>query len=95
MIGIIGLGYVGLPLCLQFARKGAKVLGLDIDHVKVDMINAGQSYIHHITAESVQQQVGSQALRASTDFTEIGFPGGFVTWGTRIRSPFPSDDNGC
>jgi len=71
MIGIIGLGYVGLPLCLQFARKGAVVLGLDIDKVKVDLINVGQSYIHHITAESVQQQVGSKAFRASTDFSEI------------------------
>ncbi len=71
MIGIIGLGYVGLPLCLQFARKGAEVVGLDIDKVKVDMINTGKSYIHHISAESIQQQVGSKALRASTDFAEV------------------------
>ena len=71
MIGIIGLGYVGLPLCLQFARNGATVLGLDIDKVKVDAINAGKSYIHHITAESVQAQVSSKALRASTDFAEV------------------------
>jgi UDP-N-acetyl-D-glucosamine dehydrogenase len=71
MIGIIGLGYVGLPLCLQFARNGSTVLGLDIDKVKVDAINTGKSYIHHIAAESVQAPVKSKALRASTDFAEV------------------------
>ena len=47
-LAIIGLGYVGLPLSLQFARSGLTVLGLDIDSAKVDAINRGQSYIKHI-----------------------------------------------
>ena len=70
-IAIIGLGYVGLPLCLQFARNGVQVLGLDIDATKVDAINASQSYIHHITAESVADQVTAGRLTASTDFSRI------------------------
>lgn len=70
-IAIIGLGYVGLPLCLQFARNGVQVLGLDIDATKVDAINASQSYIHHITAESVAEQVTAGRLSASTDFSRI------------------------
>ena len=71
MIAIIGLGYVGLPLCLQFARNGVQVLGLDIDATKVDAINACQSYIHHITGESVAEQVTAGRLSASTDFSRI------------------------
>ena len=70
MIAIIGLGYVGLPLALQFARNGVEVLGLDIDQTKVEAINAGKSYIHHIAAESIAEQVSAGRLHASTDFTE-------------------------
>ena len=47
-IAIVGLGYVGLPLSLQFARSNANVLGLDIDLTKVESLNAGRSYIKHI-----------------------------------------------
>ena len=47
-IGIIGLGYVGLPLAIQFAKSGAKILGLDVDQAKVDSLNEGKSYIRHI-----------------------------------------------
>ncbi len=71
MISIIGLGYVGLPLCLQFARNGVSVLGLDIDTTKVDSINAGRSYIHHFSSESVAEQVTSGRLTASTDFSRV------------------------
>ncbi len=63
--------YVGLPLCLQFARCGEKVLGLDIDQKKVDAINAGQSYIHHIASEAIQDQVQSGRLQASVDFGRV------------------------
>ena len=48
---IIGLGYVGLPVSLQFARTGAQVLGLDLDAAKVAAINAGRSYIGHISGD--------------------------------------------
>lgn len=70
-IAIIGLGYVGLPLCLQFSRNDCRVLGLDIDLHKVDAINAGQSYIHHIEEVAVAEQVDSGRLKASTDFSLV------------------------
>ena len=68
-IGIVGLGYVGLPLSLQFARSGVTVLGLDIDTNKVDALNQGRSYIKHITPQSVAEAVKSGAFSASTDFS--------------------------
>jgi UDP-N-acetyl-D-glucosamine dehydrogenase len=71
MIAIIGLGYVGLPLSLQFSRSGVRVLGLDIDPGKVDSITAGESYIHHIPADSVAQQVVAGRFSASTDFSRV------------------------
>ena len=47
-IGIIGLGYVGLPVVIQFAKSGAQVLGIDVDDKKVEALNRGKSYIKHI-----------------------------------------------
>lgn len=70
-IAIVGLGYVGLPLCLQFARAGARVLGLDIDGKKVVACNAGQSYIRHISATAIQEQVIAGRFAASTDFARV------------------------
>jgi UDP-N-acetyl-D-glucosamine dehydrogenase len=52
-IAIVGLGYVGLPLSLQFAKRGIRVIGLDIDERKVARLNGGESYIHHIPSEAV------------------------------------------
>ena len=56
-ISVIGLGYVGLPLSLQFARSGVKVLGLDLDPQKVESINSGKSYLNHFSSESISEQV--------------------------------------
>jgi len=70
-IGIVGLGYVGLPLSLQFGRSGASVVGLDIDSFKVDAINGGRSYIKHIESEDIQALVKRGTVRASTDFSEV------------------------
>ena len=70
-IAIIGLGYVGLPLCLQFARNEVIVVGLDIDVAKVDSINNGKSYIQHIESSDVQKLVAAKTLSASTDFSKI------------------------
>jgi len=70
-IGIVGLGYVGLPLSLQFARSGVTVLGLDIDTTKVDSLNQGRSYIKHITAEAIGTAVKDGTFSASTDFGRI------------------------
>ena len=70
-IAIVGLGYVGLPLALQFARSGAKVLGLDIDPKKTVAILAGRSYIKHVAAEEIATHAASGALDASTDFARV------------------------
>ena len=70
-IAIIGLGYVGLPLSLQFARSGIQVLGLDIDSEKVDALNEGRSYIKHVLPETVAEQVDAHCLEAATDFTRV------------------------
>jgi UDP-N-acetyl-D-glucosamine dehydrogenase len=70
-VAIVGLGYVGLPLSLQFARSGVNVLGLDIDPPKVEAINKGQSYIKHIEPSAVQEQVKAGRMSASTDFSRV------------------------
>lgn len=68
-LAIVGLGYVGLPLSLQFARSGCRVLGLDIDSKKIDAINSGRTYIKHIATEAVAEQRNAGRLEASTDFS--------------------------
>jgi UDP-N-acetyl-D-glucosamine dehydrogenase len=70
-VAVIGLGYVGLPLCLQFARNGVEVLGLDIDPAKIQSINAGKTYIEHIASEAIAKSVGEGKLTATTDFSRI------------------------
>jgi UDP-N-acetyl-D-glucosamine dehydrogenase len=70
-IAIIGLGYVGLPLCLQFARSDVRVLGLDIDAKKVRALNTGRSYIKHIPASEIKKFVRNRKFSASKDFSQI------------------------
>jgi len=70
-IAIVGLGYVGLPLSLQFARSGVEVLGLDIDPAKVDALSKGRSYIKHIESASVAAMVDDGNFSASTDFRKV------------------------
>jgi len=70
-IAVIGLGYVGLPLALQFAASGVKVLGVDIDPAKVDAINAGRTYIKHIAAEAISQAIGAGSFSGSADFARV------------------------
>lgn len=70
-VGIIGLGYVGLPLALQFVRSGLQVVGLDIDVAKIEAINKGRSYIKHIEGAAIRKQLKSGRLRASADFSEV------------------------
>jgi UDP-N-acetyl-D-glucosamine dehydrogenase len=74
-IAIIGLGYVGLPLCLQFARSGVRVLGLDIDGKKIRVLNAGRSYIKHIPAAEIKKFVRSGKFVVSEDFSQIAKQG--------------------
>ncbi len=66
-IGIIGLGYVGLPLCIQFGKSGAEVVGIDVDEAKVDAINGGKSFIKHISAADISSLVEAKCLQATTD----------------------------
>jgi UDP-N-acetyl-D-glucosamine dehydrogenase len=68
---IIGLGYVGLPLLLAYARKGHQALGIDIDPTKIDALLAGRSYIKHIASADVAEALASGNLDASTDFTRL------------------------
>jgi UDP-N-acetyl-D-glucosamine dehydrogenase len=70
-IAIVGLGYVGLPLALQFMRSGVEVLGLDIDLVKVASLNEGRSYIKHIDSSAIADPVKAGSFAASTDFKRI------------------------
>lgn len=70
-IAIIGLGYVGLPLSLQFARSGVEVLGLDVDQAKVDAIHSGKSYIKHIQSDELREPVQAGRFSASVDFSRI------------------------
>ncbi|MCU0779103.1 MAG: nucleotide sugar dehydrogenase, partial [Akkermansiaceae bacterium] len=70
-IAIIGLGYVGLPLALQFAGRGVRVLGLDIDPAKTEALNAGRSYIAHVPSQDVAARRQDGLLEASTDFSRI------------------------
>ncbi len=70
-IAVVGLGYVGLPLSLQFARSCASVMGLDVDAKKVQLLNEGQSYIKHIESSAVDELVRSGKFSASTEFSRI------------------------
>lgn len=69
-VGIVGLGYVGLPLVLRYSEIGYNVLGIDIDEAKVQKLNAGGSYIQHISHDHIQKAVNS-GFKATTDFSEI------------------------
>src|SRR5436305_14701053 len=71
MIAVVGLGYVGLPLSLQFAHSGAAVLGLDVDPEKVKAINAGRTYIKHVPKSAIAEVVRSGKFSASTDFSGV------------------------
>ena len=70
-IAVVGLGYVGLPLSLQFARSGVTVLGIDVDSKKVELLNNGQSYIKHISADGIREMVDGGKFSATTDFSRI------------------------
>ena len=70
-VGIIGLGYVGLPLLLEFAKGGFPVTGLDIDQKKIDKLLLGESYIRHIPGKSILTLKSRGKLGASTDFSLV------------------------
>lgn len=67
-IGIVGLGYVGLPLMLRYCEVGYKVIGFDIDQTKVDALRTGNSYIEHISASSIDDAI-NRGFEPTTDFS--------------------------
>jgi UDP-N-acetyl-D-glucosamine dehydrogenase len=70
VIGIIGLGYVGLPLAIRFAEEDFKVVGFDIDQYKINKINAGESYIKHIPAKDIILAT-EKGFECTSDFSKI------------------------
>ncbi len=71
LIGIVGLGYVGLPLAVSFSSAGSRVLGFDKSKEKVSKINSGKNYISDINAAELKQAVTNGLLKATTDFSRI------------------------
>ncbi|HEX2270532.1 MAG TPA: nucleotide sugar dehydrogenase [Pyrinomonadaceae bacterium] len=71
-VGVIGLGYVGLPLLVEFASKGFRATGFEVDANKAKQINEGHSYIGDVPATRLSEMVKSERLRATTDFNHLG-----------------------
>ena len=70
-IGVIGLGYVGLPLAVEFAKEGFTVTGFDVDQSKIAEINCGRSYIGDVKTEDVAAMVKAGRLRATADMSHL------------------------
>jgi UDP-N-acetyl-D-glucosamine dehydrogenase len=71
-VGVIGLGYVGLPLAVEFARAGFNVTGFDVDPDKISDINAGRSYIPDVPGAALAESVSNHRLRATSEMVELG-----------------------
>ena len=71
IIGIIGMGYVGLPLAIEFGKAGFKIIGFDINHQKVNTLNRGESYIIDVPSQDVKVLIEQGKLEATTDFSKI------------------------
>jgi UDP-N-acetyl-D-glucosamine dehydrogenase len=72
VVGVVGMGYVGLPLALAFTEKGFPVLGFDIDANKVEMLSRGESYIRHLDGGRIAAMATSGRFEATTDFRRLG-----------------------
>ncbi len=70
-VGVVGLGYVGLPLAVEFAKAGFQVTGIDVSQKKVDEINAGSSYVQDVPSSDVRELVSRGLLRATADFSVV------------------------
>jgi len=71
IVGIIGLGYVGLPLAIHFGSIGFKVIGFDLDTRKIDKLLHGESYIKHIPAEPIREMIDQKQLDVTIDFSRL------------------------
>ena len=74
LLGVIGLGYVGLPLCLTFLRKGVRVLGFDLDPAKIEKLEKGEKYIKHIPSDELTRFMREKRFDATTRFSRLGEP---------------------
>ena len=70
-VGVVGLGYVGLPLAVEKAKAGFKTMGFDVQQSKVDMVNAGHNYIGDVVQEDLAKLVADDMLKATSDFSFI------------------------
>src|ERR1700685_3282794 len=70
-VGIIGLGYVGLPLAMEFAKAGFSVTGIDIQPSKVSQLKRGQSYVQDVPSDTLRKWVSEGKFRATSDFSVI------------------------
>jgi UDP-N-acetyl-D-glucosamine dehydrogenase len=87
-VGVIGMGYVGLPLALLFARGGFLITGFDIDPEKVQKLRLGETYIKHIPAETIAEAIEKKRFWATDDFNELAEMDAIV-----ICVPTPLDDH--
>src|SRR2546428_9185969 len=74
VFGIVGLGYVGLPLAMELVRAGYRVLGFDVNQRVVDLLNAGRSHIQDVPAAPVARAVKEGTFSASADLTRLSEP---------------------
>ena len=88
LIGVIGMGYVGLPLALEFSHAGFRVIGFDIDKAKTEKLNAGLSYIRHIPSDKIDKAVRSGKFESTNDFSKIAETGAVL-----ICVPTPLDEH--
>jgi UDP-N-acetyl-D-glucosamine dehydrogenase len=87
-VGIIGLGYVGLPLTIEFCKAGYKVIGFDIDDKKVHMLSEGQSYISYIPSDQINSLITSNSFEPTGDFKRLTDVGNII-----ITVPTPLNDH--
>ena len=78
LVGIVGMGYVGLPLALTFAERGFSVLGFDLDPEKIEAISTGRNYIRHLGGDRLERAVGTHRLTASDDFARLSEPDALI-----------------
>lgn len=71
LVGIVGMGYVGLPLAIAFAQAGFKVIGVDVDKSKVEALNGGDSYVEDVPGEVLRPLIASNQFRATTEYAEL------------------------
>ena len=68
VVAVIGLGYVGLPLAIAFAEAGFRVVGIDINQGRVDILNRGESFISDVSEETIKRLITAQKLLATTNY---------------------------